>query len=202
MWKGYGVTGQMRCVWLLLALSVPLLASIDGTVINRTSGKPQANVSITLVKPGQGGMRTLGTTVSDASGRFRFEKDQPGGGPQLLQASYGGVNYNKLMTPDIPTSKVELDVYEETKSPAVARIAQQMMIFEPNASRLAVNETVVLANDSDHTYNNEDLGGLRFFLPPAANGQVQVSVQGPGGMPLPRPRKDPRERYIQSQFPR
>ncbi len=164
-----------------------LLASVDGLVLNRTTGKPQAGVSVTLVKPGQGGMQTIGATQSDAAGRFLFEKDQPGGGPQLLQASYKGVNYNKLMTPNLATSGVELDVYEATKSPAAAHIAQRMMLLEPSVSQIAVSETVVLQNDTTTTYNNTDLGGLRFFLPPAANGQVRISAQGPQGMPLPRP---------------
>ncbi len=161
-------------------------AAIDGTVLNRTAGKPQPAVSILLVKPGQQGMQTIGTTVSDASGHFLFEKDQPGGGPQLLQASYKGVNYNKLMTPNIPTSNVELDVYEATKSPAVAHVVQQMLVLEPTANQLSVSETVLVQNESNTTYNNVDLGGFRFFLPPSANGQVRVNAQGPQGMPLPR----------------
>ena len=162
-------------------------ASIDGTVVNGTTGKPQAGVSITLIKPGQQGMQTLGTTVSDASGRFVFEKDQPGGGPQLLQANYNGVNYNKLMTPNIPTSNVQLEIFEATKSPAIAHVAQQMLVFEPTANQVGVSETVVVENQSKTTYNNAALGSLRFYLPPATNGQVRINAQGPQGMPLPRP---------------
>ncbi len=164
-----------------------LWASIDGIVLNRTSGKPQPGVGITLVKPGQQGMQTIGATRSDASGHFVFQNDRPGGGPQLLQASYKGVNYNKLMTPNVPTSNVELDVFEATKSPAVAHIAQRMLLIEPSMSQIAVGETILVQNDSNTTYNNTDLGGLRFFLPPAANGQVRISAQGSQGMPLPRP---------------
>ncbi len=174
-------------VALSLLAASGLWASIDGTVVNRTTGKPQPGVSITLVKPGQQGMQTLGTTQSDASGHFVFQNDQPGGGPQLLQANYKGVNYNKLMTPNIPTSNVDLDVYEATKSPAVAHIAQQMMLIEPSTGKISVGETVVVQNDTNTTYSNTDLGGLRFYLPPAANGQVRVSAQGSQGMPLPRP---------------
>src|ERR1700685_2558893 len=110
-----------------------LLASIDGTVVNRTSEKPASGVRITLLKPGAQGMQTLGTTVSGPAGHFLFEKDQPGGGPQLLQATYKGVTYNKLLTPDVPTSNVGLDIYEVTKSPAVATIAQQMLVLEPSS---------------------------------------------------------------------
>ncbi len=163
-----------------------LLASMDGTVVNNTTGKPQPGVTVMLVKPGQGGMRTLGSTTTDASGRFVFEKDEPGGGPQLLQANYKGVNYNKLMTPNIPTSNIELDVYEATKSPAVAQVAQQMLMFEPTTGRIAVTETVLIQNKSNTTYSNPVLGSLQFYLPPSANGQVRVNAQGPQGMPLPQ----------------
>lgn len=171
---------------LLLSGAVTLFGSIDGTVVNRTSGKPAAGVKITLLKPGAQGMQTLGTTVTGASGRFVFEKDQPGGGPQLLQASYKGVNYNKLLTPNLATSNVDLDIYEVSKSPALAKIAQQMLVLEPSSSSVSVDETVVLQNNTNTTYNNDSLGALRFYLPPAANGQVRVSAQGPQGMPLPR----------------
>jgi hypothetical protein len=172
--------------WAFLGSALSLHASIDGTVINKSTGKAQPGVNITLVKPGAQGMQTIGTTVSDAAGRFVFEKDQPGGGPQLLQASYKGVNYNKLMTPNIATSNVELEVFEATKSPAVARIAQHMMLLEPAVSSIGVSENVIVDNDSTTTYSNPAVGSLRFFLPPAANGQVKVQVQGPQGMPLPR----------------
>ncbi len=161
------------------------VAAIDGTVINRTTGKPQGGVSVTLIKPGQNGMQTLGATKTDAAGHFLFEKDQPGGGPQLLQADYKDVHYNKLMTPNIPTSNVQLDVFEASKSPAVATITQRMLVLEPSSSQISAAETVIVENKSNTTYDNPALGSLRFFLPPAANGQSRVSVQGPQGMPLP-----------------
>jgi hypothetical protein len=170
---------------LLLTAALPSSAAIDGTVINRTTGKPQAGVSITLIKPGQGGMKTLGTTASDASGHFVFQQDQPGGGPQLLQAHYAGVNYNKLLTPNIPTSGVELDIYEVTQSPAVAQIAENMMVMEPSRGDFTVSQTAIIRNDSKNTFHDPQNGDFLFYLPPAANGQVRVNVQGPQGMPLP-----------------
>lgn len=169
-----------------LATAVLCSAAIDGTVMNGTTGKPAAGVSVTLLKPGQSGMRRLGTTKTDAQGRFAFANDEPGGGPQLLQASFEGVNYNKLLTPNIPTAGVELDVYGVTKSPALAHVAQRMLLVEPNLSQIAVNETVIVQNQSKETYENPAEGGLQFYLPPAANGQVKVQAQGPQGMPLPR----------------
>ncbi|MBV9763966.1 MAG: hypothetical protein JOZ48_03895 [Acidobacteriaceae bacterium] len=181
------MTKLFRISCLIAFSAASLFAAIDGTVVNRTTGKPQGGVNITLLKPGEQGMKNLGTTASDVSGHFAFENDQPGGGPQLLQAAYKDVNYNKLLTPNAPTSNVELEIYEPTKSPAVARLAEQMVVLEPSISQIAVEERVIVQNESKTTYNNDVLGGLRFYLPPAANGQVQINAQGPQGMPLPRP---------------
>jgi hypothetical protein len=191
-----------RAFALALMLSSLTWASIDGTVINRTTGKPAPGVPMTLVKPGQKGMQTIGTTTSDASGHFVFAKDQPGGGPQLLQATFNGVNYNKLMTPNVPTSNVEVEVFEVSKSPAIVRVAERMMVIEPSISQISVSETVIVQNESKTTYNNDELGGLRFFLPPAANGQSRVQVQGPQGMPLPRAAEKTKDRDVmQVNFP-
>jgi hypothetical protein len=186
MWKGDRMKTAFRITSLFAVSAAAAFASIDGTIVNSTTGKPQPGVTILLVKPGQGGMRTIGSTTSDAAGHFLFQKDEPGGGPQLLQANYKGVNYNKLMTPNIPTSNVELDVYEATKSPAVAQIAQRMLVFEPSSSKTSVTETVLVQNKSNTTYNNPALGSLRFYLPRGADGQVRVNAQGPQGMPLPQ----------------
>jgi len=187
---------------VLIASTAPIFASITGTVVNQTTGKPQPGVTVTLVKPGQQGMRTIGTTTTGASGNFAFEHDEPGGGPQLLQANYKNVNYNKLMTPNIPTSGVTLDIYEPTASPSIARITQRMMIFEPSSSQIGVNETIILENDSRTTFDNDSLGAIRFYLPPAANGQFKVNAQGPQGMPLPRPaEKTDQENVFKVPFP-
>lgn len=178
----------MKClIWVGALFLVPAaFGAIDGLVTNKTTGQPAANIPITLVKPGQGGMRTLGTTTSDASGHFSFANDEPRGGPQLLQAEFDGVNYNKLLTPATPTSGVDLQVYAASKSPSVVQAAQQFMVIEPDASKIAVDETVIFQNQSTTTFNNEQTGSFRFYLPRAANGQVKVTVQGPQGMPLPR----------------
>jgi hypothetical protein len=177
---------MFRLLSVLIA-ALPLVAAIDGTVTNGTTNQTQAGVPITLVKPGAQGMQTLGQTTSDAQGRFHFDRDQPGGGPQLLQAQYQGVTYNTLLTPNVSTSAVDVRVYNATKSPADARISQHMIVIQPSENQTVVNETILVQNASSETFSNSDLGGVRFFLPPAANGQVRVQVQGPGGMPLPRP---------------
>jgi hypothetical protein len=175
----------LRTLLLCLGSSSVILAAIDGSVVNKTTGKALSGAKVLLVKPGAGGMRTLGTVTTDANGHFSFENDEPGGGPQLLQVPYENVNYNKLLTPNLSTHGVELDVYEATKAPDVAHIAERMLLFEPTKSQIAINETIVVQNPSNRTYTNSNTGSIRFYLPPAANGQVRVNAQGPQGMPLP-----------------
>ena len=187
----------MKRLLALAALAVaPLLAAIDGTVTNRTTGKPAARVTVTLIRPGQNGMTPLGSAVTDVDGKFHFDQAQTAAAPTLLQANYQGINYNKLLTPNMPASGVDIDVYEPTKSPAGVRVVQRMLIFEPNPGQMALNETVILQNDSNRTFHDPDRGDFLFYLPPAANGQVRVNAQGPGGMPLPRAAEKTKEQDI------
>ncbi|MGH9609138.1 MAG: carboxypeptidase-like regulatory domain-containing protein [Bryobacteraceae bacterium] len=180
---------------------VPLMASIDGTVLNGTTGKTQAAAQVNLMQPGGQGMQVLAKTETDASGHFVFNQARPMG-PILLQVRYKGVHYDKLLTPNVSASNVQLEIYEPTKSPAVAQVAQRMLIFDANTSRIGVEEMAIIENQSKQTYNNRSLGALRFFLPPAANGQVRVSVQDASGMPLPRPaEKTATEHVFRVDFP-
>lgn len=185
----------------LLAGCAPLFGSIDGTVLNGTTGKNQAAAHVSLMQPGSQGMQVLDQTQTDAFGRFLFNRERPMG-PILLQVQYKGVHYDKLLTPNLPASNVQLEVYEPTKSPAVVNIAQRMLIFDASSGRIGVEEMAIIENHSKRTYDNDSLGALQFFLPPAANGQVSVSVQDASGMPLPRPaEKTSTENVFRVDFP-
>jgi len=63
-----------RILVLLMLAGIPVLAAVDGTVINQTTGKPAAGAVISLVQPGQGGMQNLASARTDAQGGFRFDK--------------------------------------------------------------------------------------------------------------------------------
>jgi hypothetical protein len=170
---------------LCLAAALPLHAAIDGTVLNGTTGQPQPGVMMTLIKPTQQGMQNLGTVKTDPQGKFRFDKDAAGG-PQLLQTIYKGVIYNQMIAPGMPSSGVSVQVYESTKTPEAAEIAQHMIVIEPTENQIGVSEALIANNKSTTTFANSELGGIRFYLPPAANGQATVSVRAPAGMPVTR----------------
>jgi hypothetical protein len=175
----------MRVLAALFVISLPVLA-VDGVVVNATTGKPQSGVAINLVQPSQNGMVQLGNTTTDAQGQFKIDKQIPPG-PGLLQANYQGTTYNQIITPGMATTGVQLKIYDATKKAGIARTLEHLILLEPGADRLRISETFVLGNDSNLTFNDPAKGSIQFFLPPATNGNAQVIITAPGGMPIPRP---------------
>ena len=98
-------------------------AAVDGMVTNSTTGKPQAGATVTLFQPTEQGPQFIDSVKTDAQGKFQITKEVPAGGagPLLLQAVYGGVQYNKMLPPGTPTTGVEIPVFESSKSPATPR---------------------------------------------------------------------------------
>jgi hypothetical protein len=160
-------------------------AAIDGTVINRSTDKAQAGVMVLLFKVGQAGPEMLANTTSDAGGRFSFAQAIEGG-PHLIEANYGGVNYDLLVPPGTPTANLQVEVFESSKQPGQAHLTQHMVILEPGAQQLTVGETFVVTNDGKLTYHDPARGTLRLFVPAAAGDSLRVMVQAPQGMPVER----------------
>lgn len=166
-------------------------AAVDGTVVNGTTNKPQPNATVTLFQTTQQGPQNLGSVKSDAQGKFAFTQDvqpgQGGGGPLLVQAVYGGVQYNFIITPGSPMSGITVPVYESTKSPGEAKIDRHFFVLEPSPDgAMQVSEGFLYKNDGKTTWNDPDHGTLQFELPAAAQGKVEVNVVAPGGLPIRR----------------
>jgi hypothetical protein len=174
----------MRAIRTILpwALAVPLAAAVEGLVHNGTTGGPAVGVEVTLMKLDQG-MVPVGTTKTDAAGKFRFDATIEGT-HGLLRAQYDGVTYTELVTPGPRTGDVKLHVYSSSKAPIAPE--QRVMLVEPAGSELVVNESYLFRNQSQPpvTYVGAGQGTLRFYLPAGAKGQVQVNVAGVGGVPL------------------
>jgi hypothetical protein len=168
-------------------------AAVDGVVLNGTTGKPQPNAIISLVQPGQGGMQALGSTKTDAEGKFHFDKELQG--PTLLQAMHAGVLYNKMMIPGTPTNGLQVQVFDSTNKP-VAKVSQHFIVLQPGPAEMAVSEGILYVGDANVTYNDAANGTLRFYLPPEAKGRVSVTINAPGGMPIQRPAEKTKEANV------
>lgn len=172
-------------VALACSTFTPAFAAVSGIVINGTTDKPQPNVIVSLVQPSQSGMQNLGSAKTDADGKFHIDKQTQG--PQLVQALYGGVLYNKMVFPGAPSSAVRVDVFDSTIKPDVAKVAQHFIVLQPSLSEMTVSEGILYNVEAKLTYNDPINGSFRFYLPPEANGKVSVTINAPGGMPIQRP---------------
>jgi hypothetical protein len=173
----------MKSILAILVCALPAFCAIDGTVVNQTSGKPQANVLIQLVQPSQGGMQTLATLKTDAAGKF--QSDRQVSGPTLIQAIYQGVLYNKMIVPGTPSTGLEVAVFDSAKKPDGARVTQHFILLSSTGGDLNVNESYIYRGDPKLTFNDPANGTLHFYLMPGAK-DMHVLIQGPGGMPIQR----------------
>ena len=172
----------MRAAWLLLA-ALPTFGAVTGTVINRSTGKPQAGATVGYNKLGQNGIELIDQAKSDANGNFTINQT-PTGGPFLLRTVYDGVSYNHMLPPGSPTTGIAVDVYDASKQPGDAKVTKHMILFEPGNGQMTVNETYILENGGKTAWNDADQGTLKFFLPAGAGGKAQVQATAPGGMPI------------------
>jgi hypothetical protein len=131
-------------------------------------------------------MQSLGATKTDADGKFKIEKDIPPG-PAIVQAIYQGATYNLVLTPGMPKTNTSIVVNESTTDPASAKISQHMILLEPAADKLQIDETFLLQNDTVKTFSDPQKGSAQFNLPREANGTAEVTISAPGGMPIRRP---------------
>lgn len=175
----------MRPCALLLLIPVSIFAAVDGTIVNQSTGQPQANVIVSLIQPGASGMQTLGSTKSDTQGKFKFDKT-PGAGPTLVQAVYGGVPYNKMIPPGSASTGLEIPVYNATTKSGTAELNQHMVLLQPGEASLKVNEMYLMRNATKETFNDAAHGTVQFYVP-EGHGEVGVTVSAPGGMPVRRP---------------
>ena len=174
------------CVSVALCpmLAVSLHAAVTGTVINATTGKPQAGATVALNKLGQqNGIELIDQAKSDAQGRFTI--NQTVQGPHLIRTAFDGVTYNHMLRPGLPTTDIKLEVFNATKDPGAAKVTKHMILFEPGPGSMTVTETLLLSNTGKTAWNDATGGGtVQFFLPPGAGGKAEVQGTAPGGLPI------------------
>jgi hypothetical protein len=175
----------MKPLVLLLVASTAGLAAITGTVINRTTGQPQAGATVVLNLLAQQGITMIDQAKSDAQGHFTINQDLQPGGPSLLRTAFDGVTYNHMLPPGSATSGITVDVYNSSPNSGAAKVSKHMILFEPAGGQMVVNETYLYTNTGKTAWNDSDHGTLRFYLPSGADGKVQATGTAPGGLPIP-----------------
>jgi hypothetical protein len=181
MRKGDGV----KLLLSLLAIA-PVFAAVDGVIVNGTTGQPQTNTVVMLIQPTQAGMQTLGTTKTDAQGKFSFDNNDDSG-PRLIQAIFQGVQYNRMVPPGMPSTGLQIPVYASTNKAGIAKVTQHFIVLQPGEKEMTVSEGLLYVGDPSLTYYDPVNGSVRFYVPPEAKGLTSVTVNPAGGMPIQRP---------------
>jgi hypothetical protein len=183
----------MKTAALFLLAIAPAFATVDGVIVNGATGKPEPNTTVLLIQPTAQGMKNLGSTKSDATGKFSFDSNDQSG-PRLIQAVFDGVQYNKMVPTGMPSSGVQIPVYPSTNKAGTAKETQHFIVLQPGDKVMTVNEGLLFEGAPDVTYNDPVNGSVRFYVPAEAQGPIGVTVNPAGGMPIQRPAlktKDP-----------
>jgi hypothetical protein len=159
----------------LLLTPAAQAGTLSGTVINRTTGKPEPNVDLDLLSPTQG-MAELATAKSDAQGHFSVTKDSIGMGPVLIRATFHDVSYNTFAPPGRPD--VEVEVFDISKDPKTISVPSHVIIFEPQEGKLVGAEEYSVQNASQPPVAfSRTEGNFEFAIPDLATlGQVSTTT--------------------------
>ena len=172
----------LACLALCCA---PAFAAISGTVLNRTTGKPQSGAVVGFYKLDQNGPELVSQAKTDAQGAFTI--DQKVEGPSLLRTAVDGVTYNQMLEPGSPATGIALGVYDASQQPGGAKVTKHMLLFQPSGGQMTVSETYLVANEGKTAWNDPAQGTLRFYLPKEAHGKARATATAPGGLPIGAP---------------
>ncbi len=163
-------------------------APLAGRVVNGTTRQPLPDAIVERIRLQQG-MVPAGETTTDRDGRFQFPPGEGDGNvPMLLRVAYQGATYSQPVVPGaVPPGGIEIVVFEASNDPKLVAVKEHAILLHPTGNRLSVLEQIFLENDSNppRAYVNSQ-GTYWFSLPATARDGVQVTVEGPGGLPIPQ----------------
>jgi len=148
--------------------------------MNKTTGKPSAGDTVTLIRLAQG-MQEATHTTTDAHGHYTL--DVPDDGLHLVRVTHDLANY--FRPAPAGTTTVDLDVYNAAaKVKGVSSEAQVMRIeSDASGSALRVVENFFLKNDSNPPMTQFSKAPFDFWLPDGAVVEG-AAAESPDGMPV------------------
>ena len=106
----------MKRIGFVLLLCAPAWAAVTGTVVNRTTGQPQAGATVGLYTIGQNGPDLVEQAKSDAQGSFTINQ-QVQQGPQMIRAMLDAVTYNLMLPAGSPATNLTVEGYNSSRQP-------------------------------------------------------------------------------------
>lgn len=167
----------------LLAASVSFAGTLQGTVVNRTTGQTVPNVDVDLLSPTQG-MTLLGSVKSDAQGHFTADNAAIGTAPVLIRVTYQGVSFNSFSPPGRP--QVDVEVFNVSKDPKTITADSHVVIFQPRGDKLIGAEEYNVKNSSQPAVAYFRTEGNFEFAIPEKGALQQVTATSTLGMDVPQ----------------
>ena len=166
---------------MLVAARSAQAGTVQGRVVNGTTGKPAPAVEVILIQL-QGGMQPVANTKTNAQGEFSFNHPGIGEQPMLVRAVYKGVNFHQALPPG--RNAVDVSVYDLSHDAKTISVPSHLVIFQPNGATLTVAEQMLVRNESKPPMAYFLPGGsFQVTLPENAKLR-QIAASGPSGMPV------------------
>ena len=171
------------CLLFIALASSAFAQNITGTVTNGTTGKPSGGDEVALLSLSQG-MQEVGSTKTDAQGKFTLKAPGDGNVPHMVRVTHGGVSYFPRGGPLMPgKTTTEVTVYDSAKKVDGLQQMVEVDRIQADASQLQVITLFAIQNESKPPRTQVDERTFEFVLPEGATIQSGLA-RGPGGQPI------------------
>lgn len=154
-------------------------ATVSGTVTDKTTGKPAAGDTVTLLEP-MSGMSEVGTTTSNAQGHYSL--NLPGSNPYLIRVTHQGAEY--FIAAPQGGGNGDISVYDVAAKVEGITIAEHVTGIETDNGQLRVVERYDIHNASSPARTQWSKQSFEVILPDDAV-VGDASAQRPGASSLP-----------------
>lgn len=162
-------------------------ATVTGSVLNKTTGRPDAGDAVVLISFGPG-MQETARTTTDARGNFSF--NIPDQNVHLIRVDHQKAAYFKPMRPG--TTHLDINVYDVSAKVAGVSTEADVMRIEAGPQGLHVIQNYFVKNSSSPPRTQFSTAAYSIYLPAGAKIEGSAAA-GPDGMPVsssPMPQAD------------
>jgi hypothetical protein len=178
--KSRQIFASMFALSFLFASALGRAATVNGTVTDKTTGKPAGGDAVALVAPMMG-MSEVGKTTTNGQGHYTL--DLPGSVPYLIKVTHQGAEYF-IPAPE-GGGQGDIPVYDVAAKVSGVTVAERVCGVETeNGGQLRVVERYDIHNSSSPPTTQWSKKSFEVILPGDAT-VGDVSAQRPGAGSLP-----------------
>ena len=162
---------------LLFTAALAHAATVTGTVIDKTTGKPASGDTVVLLDV-QANMSEIAHATTDAKGAYKL--NAPGAGPYLIRVTHQGAGY--FIAAPQGNQPGDIPVYDVAAKVDGVSIEADVFEIETDNGQLRVTERYFVHNTSSPPRTQWTPKSFEVALPPDAT-IAGVAAQRPTGLP-------------------